>query len=375
MSSGSGVGPEAPVMVLGGTSASFVARRLHLNKRAMRLFVLCGICGAHSAFFNSCITGIFGLESMHRLGLEYFEAFTPGLVASLVGGTLLPLIFNHTYGGVFVFADSPDFISPWPTAFYGVFLGVCGALVAFYFFCMGKVYAKLSTALKLSRFTPFLPYVAWVVFSLCGMLLPPILFWGEPELNNIITRNAYPLPHYKGSTSSGFIDLGTEYSAVVVFFIAFVKLTILPFNIAMNMKGGIVFPLFFIGGTFGQFIHMVTGLDQALCVASVMAAAQGAITRTPLSSALIAVFDSRGTCPQLIIPVAIASYTSTLLNFKFGVFPTQKSRDDFHWNDEESIPIKAQVVTGSDSQGQGSYSALHNSDEESQAPVNQALTE
>lgn len=72
---------------------------------------------------------------------------------------------------------------------------------------------------------------------------------------------------------------------------------------------------------------MVTGLDQALCVCAVMAAAQGAITRTPLSSAFVAVFNSKGTCPQLIIPVAIASFTSTLLNYKFAVFPTQKSRD------------------------------------------------
>ena len=75
LASGAGVGPEAPVMVLGGASASWVASALKLPKRALRLFVLSGICGAHSAFFGSPLTGIFGLESVHRLGLEYFEGF------------------------------------------------------------------------------------------------------------------------------------------------------------------------------------------------------------------------------------------------------------------------------------------------------------
>ena len=325
LSSGAGVGPEAPVMVLGGGSASFIGKRFGLDKRPLRLFVLSGICGAHSAFFGSPLTGIFGLESVHRLGLEYFEAFTPGIIASLIGGTLLPLIYGRNYGSIFTFSDNLEVIPPSYFG-YAILLGLAGGLVSFYFFCVGKIYGKIVTKLNLTRFLPFLPYVAWIVFSVFGMLLPAILFWGEPELNNIISTNLQPLYHYKGK-SSGIIDLGAEYSSTVVFLIGLTKLTILPFNIAMNMKGGIVFPLFFIGGTFGQFIHMVTGINQALAVCCVMAAAQGAITRTPLSSALVAVFNSRGTCPQLIIPVAIASYTATLFNYHFGVFPTQKSRD------------------------------------------------
>jgi len=235
-------------------------------------------------------------------------------------------------------------------------------LVAFYFFCLGKIYGHISAKLKLARFAPYLPYVAWIVFSVFGMLLPPILFWGEPELNNIISMNAIPLYHYQGA--GGIIDLGTQYSPVVVFMIAFTKLTILPFSIAMSMKGGIVFPLFFIGGTIGQFIHMVTGINQALAVACVMAAAQGAVTRTPLASALVATFDGHGVVAQLLIPVAIASYTSTLLNYKFGVFPTQKSRSDFHWTDE-AMPIKTDVSVQQPPTNQ-SYSALQDEDDDSQ---------
>jgi H+/Cl- antiporter ClcA len=58
LASGSGVGPEAPVMILGGTAASFVAQKMRLPKRIMRLFVLSGICGPHSGFFASWF-GIF----------------------------------------------------------------------------------------------------------------------------------------------------------------------------------------------------------------------------------------------------------------------------------------------------------------------------
>lgn len=246
LSSGAGVGPEAPVMVLGGGSASFVGQKMGLSKRPLRLFVLSGICGAHSAFFGSPITGIFGLESVHLLGLEYFEAFVPGILASFIGGTLLPLAYSRSYGAIFEFTKSNLEVVP-PSYFgYGVLLGIAGALISFYFFCMGKLYGKISMALKLSRFMPFLPYVAWIVFSVGGMLLPPILFWGEPELNNIISENAKPLYHYQGS-SSGIISLGEQYTPLVVFMIGLTKLTILPFNIAMNMRGGIVFPLFFIG--------------------------------------------------------------------------------------------------------------------------------
>lgn len=349
LASGSGVGPEAPVMVLGGASSSFVAKKLGLPKRAMRLFVLSSICGAHSAFFGSPITGIFGLESVHALGLEYFEALYPGLIASMIGGTLLTSIYGRNYGAIFEFENSLETISP-IYFLHGILLGLVGGLVAFYFFAMGRVYAAVSKKLGLHRFMPFLPYAAWVAFSIGGMLLPPILFWGEPEFRNVISRNGIPLHHYEGS-SSGIIPLGETYSMWTIFAIGLTKLTILPFNISMNMRGGIVFPLFHIGGTFGQFVSMLTGIDQALAVTAVMAAAQGAITRTPLSSALVAVFNSKGTCPQLIIPAAIASHVALLVNYRFPVFPTQRTRDDIRYVDElpkeepqrdESLPIAAQ---------------------------------
>jgi H+/Cl- antiporter ClcA len=319
LASGSGVGPEAPVMILGGTAASFVAQKMRLPKRIMRLFVLSGICGAHSGFFASPISGIFGLESVHRLGLEYFEAFVPGIVASFVGGTILPLTYQRNYGSIFTFENSMTVVPP-VYGFYGIALGMMGGLISFYFYCLHRLYGKIAEKLKLARFASFLPYVAWVAFSLGGMCLPAILFWGEPELRNIISLNSIPLPHYEGG-SSGLINLGETYTAGIVFAIGITKLTILPFNIAMGLKGGIVFPLFFIGGTFGQFVHMVTGWDQALCVCAIMAAAQGAITSTPLASALVAVFNSKGTCPQLLIPVTIASFTATFLNYHFQVFP------------------------------------------------------
>ena len=251
-------------------------------------------------------------------------------MSSFVGGIITQLIFRRPFGSFFHF--NPDEVAQTLYPIHGlqaIFLGFVGALVALVFICFTKLYIKIKAFLKItpeSKIQPYLPLFAWAVFSAGGMFLPPILFWGEPDFQNILSLNQTPLPHWQGPTS-GIFPLPSTYNAGTVFLIGIVKLMILPFNMAMNLKGGIVFPLFHIGGTFGQFIHLITGFDQAVCICAVMAAGQGAITRTPLASALVASFNSTGAPPQIIIPAVIASYTSTLLNYKLGIFPSQRPRD------------------------------------------------
>mgnify|MGYP002384777192 CR=1 FL=1 len=110
-----------------------------------------------------------------------------------------------------------------------------------------KGFGKFFTKIRINRIPVLQPLYAWVTFAVIGMFLPPMLFWGEPELQNVIDMNVdSPLPHWMGG-SSGIINLGTPYTLTAVFMIGIVKLISLALNINIGLKGGIVFPLFFIG--------------------------------------------------------------------------------------------------------------------------------
>lgn len=318
------MGPEAPLLICCGALSTFVGEKIGLQKRNLRIFVLSGIAGGLSAFFGSPLTGIFILENLHPLGIQYFEAFIPCMVSSLVGGTILQAVFSRPYGNFFTFSPSVDEIGP-IHVLLAVAFGCVGALVAFVFWGLSTFFTSMMKKLKIKH-TYLLPFAGWIVFAIAGMLLPPVLFWGEPDLQNILDTNKSPLPHWPGN-SSGIIPLGEHYTALSVFIIGLVKLVILPFCMALGFRGGMVFPLFCIGGAFGQVIHMLTGVDQALSVVCVMAAAQAPATRTPLATVFVVIINAKHVRPQLMVPIAVASYLSVFLNYKFRILPQQRPRN------------------------------------------------
>lgn len=320
--------------------SSFFGQIFQLDNRPLRIFVISGIGGVLSGYFGAPITGIFALEILHRVGFEYYEAFPAVIVSSYAGATVMQAMFgNYPYAGFYVFPPGLQEVSSIHFV-EGLFFGVVGAVVGSAFIYMTHFYNFVHRKLGLGLWKIPLPIVAWIMFSGAGIMLPQILFWGHPELQSIINLNVNSTAyHYQGG-NSGVFELPTPLTPGVVFAIAITKLVILPMMFFLNMKGGIVFALFSIGGVFGRGFSLITGFDTALGVTAVMAAAQSSVTRTPFSSALVCFFNGQNLAPQLLIPIFAASFLANLLTLKVVLVPSQRPRTEPSYV-EHSDPEKA----------------------------------
>jgi len=67
------VGPEAPILVIGGAIGSLIGQTLKVPKRLLRIFTLTGCFACLSAFFEDPVSGLYALEFVHNIGMEFFE--------------------------------------------------------------------------------------------------------------------------------------------------------------------------------------------------------------------------------------------------------------------------------------------------------------
>ena len=85
---GGSAGREGAVLQMGGSMAGWIGRKLKLNETDERVIVMCGMAAAFSALFGTPITAaVFPMEVV-SVGVMYYTAFVPCLLASL-GGFLL----------------------------------------------------------------------------------------------------------------------------------------------------------------------------------------------------------------------------------------------------------------------------------------------
>ncbi len=94
ITAGGSAGPEAAVIVLGAAASSLIGQTLlEQPLRERRILTLVGMSSCLAAFFGVPLTGaIFVLELPHHNGLEYFEAISPTVCASVVSSLMVKLI-------------------------------------------------------------------------------------------------------------------------------------------------------------------------------------------------------------------------------------------------------------------------------------------
>ena len=81
---GASVGREGPIVHLGATLGSYVARRLHLSLPLAQTLLGCGVAAAIASAFNAPIAGVFfALEVV--VGHYGLGAFSPVVISSVMG--------------------------------------------------------------------------------------------------------------------------------------------------------------------------------------------------------------------------------------------------------------------------------------------------
>ncbi|KAJ8608928.1 hypothetical protein CTAYLR_005302 [Chrysophaeum taylorii] len=298
------LGPEAPLVSMGGGAASYAWQRLgHPDDTTVA--TLCGMAAGLGAFFGDPVGGaFFALEVVHRHGLEFWEAIVPAIFASIASH----LVYR---------ASAPSLCWHFPaaetTSVYVCFLGVATGLAGG---AIGSLWIRALRVLK--RFE--LPTVSkatlgGLLIGALGSTAPSTLFWGEHEINALLGGD---LPR---------VDLPSPDSPRALIYAGFVKLVLILVTVLAGYRGGFIFPFMFSGIAIGAGVARLLGLTVVAHVAlSLAAAINTAATRTVFATPFVLVTLSNR--PDTLLTCLVASVVSLVLTADVAVITDARARWD-----------------------------------------------
>ena len=300
IASGGAMGPEAPLVQTTGSLGSWVSDLKNASVSEKRTLTITGMAAGFTVLFGAPLgASLFALEILHRRGMEYYEALLPAIWGSLCGYMVYAVLTHLNL--------SPIWSFPYPVLAFRLrdfaFSILCGLLASI------VAAAFIGSNHLLSRVFKILPLwargsVGGLVLALLAYFSPYALTFGESQLKILAT--ASPVASLL-LLAFVFKFLGTSTS------------------FSSGWKGGFIIPLFFMGAALGRFFHLVfPGTQEILMVASLMAALNAGVTKTPLGSVLV-VTEMTGI---RIFPTTVLSVmTAMLLTNRVGLIDSQRSRE------------------------------------------------
>jgi len=300
---GAVLGPEAPVVALGGAVALLTTSFMRLGEQQRTLLSLAGSFAAISALFGGpLVGGVLLMESAIGLGAQAIPALLPGFVAAALG--YLIYIGFGDWGGL----DAPGLVVPALPAYDGthivdLLLAVGVGVVTTLAIVPLKQSAARLEALGKAR-------LGMPAFLLAGGLAVGLLAFAA----DLLGADAEDVL-FSGQESIPALLAETSTYAVVVLLVA--KGIAYAVSLACGFRGGPIFPAIFLG--IGIATFPVIWFDMSPTVALAMGAAAGmaAQSRLLLSSMLLAAIlvGSQGSdaVPAAVLAAAAAWVSATAL--------------------------------------------------------------
>jgi len=301
---GAVVGPEAPLIALGGGIAALVVRLVKRDANAQALAVVAGAgsFAAIAALLGSPLLGAFLLMEVIGIGGPAATlVLLPGLLAAGIGALVFIGIGTTTGVGSFSLAvpNLPPFDHPnGPEFAWALAIGVAAAVVGTAIRRFA-VYLRPHVERRLLLFTP----VAGVVIALLAIAYAEatdkstadVLFSGETGLPELIANNA---SYTVGTLMLLMVCKGLAYGVSM-----------------SSFRGGPTFPAMYIGAAGGIAMSHLPGMSLVPAVAMGIGAMSVVLLRLPLTSVLLATLllgsDGLGAMPVVIVAVVVAFVVSS----------------------------------------------------------------
>jgi H+/Cl- antiporter ClcA len=299
------LGPEAPLIALGGGLGVLAVRlaRKDAPPRVTTMVAAAGSFTAISTLFGSPLLGAFLLmEAAGLAGATLELVLLPGLLASGIGSLIFIGLDNWTGLGTFSLSipGLPPTGAPTGADFgWALVIGVAAALV-------GAAIKRLALLLR-----PHVEYkvLATMVAGLAvaglavgyaaatGKKATDVLFSGQNALGPLIVHNA-----------------GYTVGAVLLLVVC----KSLAYSVSMSgFRGGPVFPAMFVGAAGGIALSHLPGLEPIPAAAMGIGAMCAVLLRLPLTSVLLATVlltsDGLAVMPVVIVAVVVAYLASAWL--------------------------------------------------------------
>jgi H+/Cl- antiporter ClcA len=299
LSLGAVLGPEAPLIALGGGLAICAVRlaRRDVPAQAAAVVAAAGSFAAISTLLGSPLLGAFLLMEASGLGGPTLGlVLVPGLVAAGVGSLIFIGLDAWTGLGTFSLAlpDVPPFARPDLAQFgWALAIGLLAAVV-------GTAIRRLALLLRphverrLLLVTPLagvaIAALAIVYAQASGHNLSDVLFSSQDALGPLIANSA-------------------DYSPAALVLLVACKGLAYSVSLA-GFRGGPVFPAMFLGAAGGMALSHLPGLPLVPGVAMGIGAMCVVMLRLPLTSVLLATLlllsDGLAVMPLVIVAVAVA---------------------------------------------------------------------
>ena len=299
LSLGAVLGPEAPLIAIGGGLAALTVRLAKKDAPPMAVTIMAsaGSFAAISTLLGSPILGAFLImEAAGVGGLTLSLVALPGLLASGIGALVFVGLDNWTGLGTFSLAipSVPPAVPPTVASLaWAIVMGVVGALLGW-----------LIRALAL-RLRPIVHLNRLLVTVLLGLLIGLTAM-----VYQLISGRSFTQVLFSGQDAlPDLVEHATDYSLGVLVLLVLCKA--LAYGLSLSaFRGGPVFPSMFIGAAIGIAASALPGMNLAAGIAMGIGAMCAAMLRLPLTSTLLAVLllgaDGVVVTPQVVVAVAVA---------------------------------------------------------------------
>jgi H+/Cl- antiporter ClcA len=307
LSLGAVIGPEAPLIALGGglgVGAMRLASR-DVPPSTEAVVGAAGSFGAISTLMGSPLLGAFLLMEASGLGGPTMAlVLVPGLVAAGVGSLIFVGLDSWTGLGTFSLAipDLPPVGSPTIAEFgWAIAIGVAAAFVG-----TGIRWLALLVRPHVERRTVLLTSV--VGLAIAGLAI------GFAEASD----ESSSLVLFSGQSALGPV-LGNAASYSVGTLVLLITCKGLAYSVALSsFRGGPIFPAMFLGAVGGVALSHLPGLDMISGAAMGIGAMTASMLRLPMTSVLLATLlllsSGLEAMPLVIIAVAVAYVASERLS-------------------------------------------------------------
>ncbi len=297
LGSGASVGQYGPLVHVGGTVGSGLARLFRAGVTSDNIAIACGVAAAISTVFHAPIAGIL---FAHEVVLRHFalRAFAPVAVASVLGHVSAQLIWPLP--PLFQVAEA-EVVHLWEFGLF-VVLGMASAGVAVAYMSALLRMARAAGRMKVPAMLR--PALAGLGLGLTALWIPDILGMGSETLRLAFIEGAY-----------------TQWELLLVMTL---KLLATAWCLGLGFAGGVFSPALVIGSLFGALFGSVVsslfGLDlSALVVYAVcgMVAVTAPVIGAPLTTVII-VFEMTASYPLTIAALASVALANLVASRYFG---------------------------------------------------------
>ncbi len=298
-------GAEGPIIMTGGAVGSILAQHLHLTADERKTLLVSGAAAGMAATFNTPLAAL--LLAVELLLFEWRVRSAVPVAAAVVVATLARTPILGT-AAIFPVHPTVTHVEALPTVL-AVLVGITGAALAYV--ATRLVYAAEDTFGRLPFHWMWWPAIGGAIIGLGGLVQPRALGVGYDVIDELLT----------GRATTGLI-----VSILVV------KTAIWSLSLGSGTSGGVLAPIFMIGGALGALEgmalpHVFAGFWAMLGLAAVV----GGVMRSPLTGVIFTLELTHAWVALLpLIVVSLTAYLISALTLPRSVLTEKIARRGLH---------------------------------------------